>query len=229
VRNSPDEISEIRDLVESNLDNTEGAIFSEEMILHGLNWRSKIKRLYDIFGQYNPSVSICLRGPKEALLSYYQEIYSSLDKDLRSDFSSFVNSEYGDIYNYREVEQCFESSGFQDICFFHFDDLIGGRLFLRDLGVQGIPDADVRIRLSRNNKSKKDHRGYRLVEINRIDEMENLFSSAIGFLKRLGPPGRYTNRAIRSMMETSKTIEISHVDKCDSLQKVYESYQKRIS
>lgn len=104
-----EEVSEIQEFIEDVLDSKEVAVFSEEMILHGLNWKSKVDRLYSIFGHFDPRVSICLRDPKDALPSYYQEIYSNLDKTFRSEFRQFVNSEYGEIYNYREVEKCFES------------------------------------------------------------------------------------------------------------------------
>lgn len=224
---NPNAVSKIKNVVEDVINNRKIAVLSEEMILHGQNWRSKVRRLYDIFGEFDPRISICLREPKEALPSYYQEIYSSLSKDLRSGFSRFANSEYGDIYNYQEVERCFKSSGFQDIGFFRFDDLTGGNLFLRDLGLGKIPESNVRMNLSRKNKSQKANNGFRVVETNRIDEMDNIFSKTVGLLKQLGPPGRHANRAIRSVMETRKRLNISHVDKCDMLSKVYESYQSR--
>jgi hypothetical protein len=168
-----------------------------------------------------------LRDPKDALPSYYQEIYSNVDRHLRSEFRKFVNSEYGEIYNYRGVERCLESSGFQDISFFRFDDLTAGSLSPRDLGIEGVPDAGVHMSLSKNNRSKKDRRGHRVIKTNRIDEVDDLFSTAVGVLRKLGSPGCHFNQMIRSMMEVEKKIKVGNVGRCDKLSEIYEDYQRR--
>lgn len=151
-----------------------------------------------------------------------------MNKSLRSEFRKFVNSEYGEIYNYRKLEKCFRSSGFQDISFFGFDDLTTGSLSPRDLGIESVPDAGVRMSLPKNNKSKKDRRGYRVIKTNRMDEMDNLFSTAVGHLRKLGSPGRYFNQTIRTMMEVEKKIKVGSVVKCDKLSEIYEDYRRRI-
>jgi hypothetical protein len=72
INGGHEEVSEIQEFIENILDSKEVAVFSEEMILHGLNWKSKVDRLYSISGQFDPRVSMCLKDPKDALTSYYQ-------------------------------------------------------------------------------------------------------------------------------------------------------------
>lgn len=98
----------------------------------------------------------------------------------------------------------------------------------RNLGIEGVPDAGVRMSLPKNNKSKKDRRGYRVIKTNRMDEMDNLFSTAVRLLRELGSPGHYFNQKIQSMMEVEKKIKVGSVDKCDKLSEIYENYRRRI-
>ena len=198
-------------------------ILSEEMILHGLNWRKKIRRLSSLLEDYSHVVKVCLRDPKDGIPSYYQEMYERLSPSLRYDYEAFVNSSYGDVYDYESVNCCLQEAGFAEVEWFTFERLIGGQLTIGEfISNCSVDEKDRLISLRKENSSKRSGRKEcKVVDFSYIDELGSWSRHLASLVERMGPPGKRLVQKLRHGWKGHKEVRIGFTEREAELKKKY--------
>lgn len=198
-------------------------IFSEEMILHGPNWKKKIRHLSELLEEYPHIVKVCVRDPASSIPSYYQEMYERLSPQLRNSYPAFVNSSYADIYDYENVYCHLQESGIVNVECFTFENLIEGKLTVDDF-VHGhsLYGKKHNITLHKKNSSNGAVRkGHRVVKFSYVDELgdwSRYFTSAI---RKMGSFGKSVVRQLRYRWRGQKEVRVGYTEREERLQQKY--------
>ena len=172
-------------------------ILSEEMLTahHPKNsWKSKIDRLYKYLCDFDPVVIFTIRNPVQALPSYFQEIFNSLDVYYQQNYLEFIHSDYCDVYKYKTFLGYLQKTGFTRIVVLDYDQLIEGKYCISDLiPVDSSITTDIEkitISLKKNNQSfSKDNKRYaKPVSLRKIINplFNEIFANSNLFLKLRG-------------------------------------------
>lgn len=122
--------------IRPDLSDDEIVFCSEEMFLvesHGIAWQYKIKALFELTESFSPKIIIVLRDPKDAIRSYYQELYHRLDTDKIASINDFAKSNYCKIYDYDYLVKCLYLIGFKKVIMLDFNYLVNGRYRISDI------------------------------------------------------------------------------------------------
>lgn len=75
-----------------------------------ISWQEKLKRLANLFKDYDIQVLVTVRHPVSAIFSYYVELYPSIKSDFKT-LIDFVNkSNLAKIYNYEYLDTVINNS-----------------------------------------------------------------------------------------------------------------------
>lgn len=146
--------NEVIEQVNSNFN--KNIVLSEEMILlenKDISWRKKVKNLYDYFKDLDPIIIFTLREPRDAIISYYQELYHGLDEKMKKDFYIFIESDYCDIYRYEDLLIFLRQTGFKKIKTVDYEKLINGDQYLDSFLSHSKSIPRIRISLKKENIS----------------------------------------------------------------------------
>lgn len=130
-------------------------IISEEsftVVNNKLEWENSLTKLFSSVSTFNPTIIICLREPKKAIRSYYQEVFHMLPYNLQQDVNEFASSDWCFPFDYRALTDSLLRAGFTDIKYISFDRLVLGEYVFSE--IFGGND-ERKIVLSRENISKK--------------------------------------------------------------------------
>lgn len=110
-------------------------VISEEMF--ALSMRTtlehKLRFLGEHLGKMPVTVILCIRDPRDAIPSLYQELYRGLPLPTKVRFSRFCNSPSIDCYDYRKIITLLREAGFDAIRVIRFEQVGAGALTSRDL------------------------------------------------------------------------------------------------
>lgn len=151
---SNSQVEDIEELSLGDFENSKSYFFSEEMFLFDsreLSWQKKMQRLYALTSQLDPRILIVIRNPIDAIRSYYQEVYYSLDKVKITSINDFALSNYCAIYHYEELFKFLNDIGFKDFIALDFNKLVGNKYTGKDLFKLS---SDFYLEIGKSNKSK---------------------------------------------------------------------------
>jgi hypothetical protein len=156
-------------------------VFSEEVILHGLNWQKKLINLYELIKNYNHHVVTCLRDIRNALPSYFGQIYNNIENKYK-EYENFENSKYAEIYDYDIVDK--ELNIFSSVKYVAFESLINNRCLSKDI----LPNTgdDSKVELIKTNIKKRvyDKENAKIVVL--LPPNSKLLKSLLSKLRKLG-------------------------------------------
>jgi hypothetical protein len=145
--------------------NNIGKILNEDRILFlseecfllensSMSWREKIKNLYEYFHSYNPMLLLTVRNPKDAMISFYVEIYHGLPAYYKKNFRFFFESEYCDIYKYNKLISHLELLNFK-VNIIEFEGMTNGKYYCSNFFQRSFTN-DCRIFLEKKNATLID-------------------------------------------------------------------------
>jgi|SRR5690554_690149 len=148
-------LKEIKSEIESLYLNSESSlIYSDERVLLEYttfsNWNTQLRKLFDIFRFDNIALEVvlCLRNPKDALPSLFQQL-RNIKWISKLSLSEFLTTRQASIFNYNVLEKELINSGFSNISYYNFEILKDKQLDLSLFGINYfVPLKEVR------NKSK---------------------------------------------------------------------------
>lgn len=148
--------NEIKSFIKENLDQGKNIFLSEEMFLlesPDYGYESKLKNLFEHVKEFNPKILIVVRNPKEALQSYYTELYHKVDTQKIRSFKDFIFSKYCEVYKYSLLIEKLRAIGFAEVKVLKYENLVAGEYKLSTI-FPNIKD-DEQILLTEKNVSKK--------------------------------------------------------------------------
>lgn len=107
-------------------------VLSEEMFVshqHNTPLQRKVIRLFELMGEFTPRIVFCLRDPRQAIPSFFQEANRQWPTTFQ-DYGHFLRSEFIDCFDYEELKSKFKLAGFGEVLTFMFEDYINGQLTL---------------------------------------------------------------------------------------------------
>lgn len=153
--NSKNLISILKNSIEKH-----NVILSEEMFLveqKRISWENKLKNLYSIIGDFEPTLLIVVRNPIDAIKSYYQELFYNLDKKSITSINDFALSDYCKIYDYSYLFETLKNIGFTNMKILKYEKLVNGNYSLDEIFDVSTKD---KLELGHQNKSIKRNGKY---------------------------------------------------------------------
>lgn len=130
-------------------------IISEEQFLTS-NWEKNIFNLFNYLEEFNPKIIITIRNPEDAIISFYQQIYTSLPVKYQKNIDLFLKSNYCQIYSYKYLINKLKEIGFKEIIILDYQKLINGEHKISDIFLDSVYSQDQRILLSKKNISRSN-------------------------------------------------------------------------
>ena len=124
----------IQDLIKKmdNATNLNTLLISEELLIHGDNWKDCINSLAKLKEHYNVKIAYCYRNSIKTIPSIYAESHSNLSEDLKQSFSKFINSKLVEAYKLDIVQKTFDDMKL-DYNIFDFNELIKSELTINSI------------------------------------------------------------------------------------------------